>query len=109
MPTRLSFLHQFKLNGLRGMCCGALLGAFAAVNLVTDSDRARTIVAELLEWYRTVAHSAFCKDSVINWMIESGYAHGNDQRKERCAKLTGDVAAKAVELLQSIRWKVGGY
>lgn len=113
-----------------GMCCGALLGAFAAVNLVTDSGSARTIVAALLEWYKTapfpsdisneygrerkflldrvssdevivqtVAHSAFCEDSVINWIIESGYTHGDDQRKERCARLTGDVAAKAVELL----------
>ncbi len=115
-----------------GMCCGALLGAFAAINQVTDSTRAREIVAELMEWYKneplptnisnrygsnreflvdeylsdevitqTVANSAMCEDSVVAWISETGIGYGDDRRKERCARLTGDVVAKAVELLNA--------
>lgn len=115
-----------------GMCCGALLGAFAAVNTVAESGRAREIVAELLRWYKqepfpseisnrygsnreflvddylsdevitqTVADSAMCEDSVIAWISETGVGYGDDKRKERCARLTGDVVAKAVELLNA--------
>ncbi|MFW6266467.1 MAG: C-GCAxxG-C-C family (seleno)protein [Halanaerobiales bacterium] len=115
-----------------GLTCGALLGASAAVNLVTDSKNANEIVAELISWYKeaeipsdtsneyaknheflvdeyksdevltqTVADSALCQDSVMNWMNETGESHGSSKRKERCARLTADVVAKAVELLNA--------
>ncbi|MFW6266016.1 MAG: C-GCAxxG-C-C family (seleno)protein [Halanaerobiales bacterium] len=49
----------------------------------------------------TVADSALCQDSIMAWLDESGASHGSDEQLERCARLTGDVAAKAVELLNS--------
>lgn len=116
----------------QGMCCGALLGAFAAINQVQDSGTAKEIVADLMSWYKdaeiptdisneygtnreflvdeyhsdeyiepTVADSAMCIDSVSTWMSETGIGHGDLRRKERCARLTGDVVAKAVELLNN--------
>ncbi|MGM0420627.1 MAG: C-GCAxxG-C-C family (seleno)protein [Bacillota bacterium] len=116
----------------QGMCCGALLGSFAAINQVTDSATAKELSSELMKWYKdtslptdtandygtnqeflvdeyhstefiepTVADSALCRDSVGNWMSETGISHGDLRRKERCARLTGDVVAKAVELINN--------
>ncbi len=113
-----------------GMCCGALLGAFVSINLLTESGKAKELVAELMSWYKeaeipsdianqygsnheylvdeyksdevitqTVAGSAMCYDSVSEWMSETGISHGDERRHERCARLTGDVVAKTVELL----------
>ncbi|MFW5998634.1 MAG: C-GCAxxG-C-C family (seleno)protein [Halanaerobiaceae bacterium] len=116
--------------GTFGFTCGTLVGAAAAINLVTDSGEASEIISELIDWYKetefpsdtaneyasnheylvddyksdeelvqTVADSAHCEDSVLTWMDASGEDHGSPKRAERCARLTGDVVAKAVELL----------
>lgn len=125
-------MMQFGGSGVagHGLTCGSLLGTAAAVNLVTESDKANEIVSELVNWYKetnfpsdraneyavnheylvddyksdkeltqTVANSALCEDSVMKWVDESGESYGSDKRKERCARLVGDVTAKAVELL----------
>lgn len=52
---------------------------------------------------RNAAGNVLCHVSVSKWSTMSGYASGSEQRKERCARLTGDVAAKAVELLNSVQ------
>jgi hypothetical protein len=39
--------------------------------------------------------------SVTNWCYASGFEEAAVQRRERCARLTGDVAAKAAELLNA--------
>ena len=49
----------------------------------------------------TVSGSPLCHVSVNTWCRETGFASGSKQRAERCARLTGDVAAKAAELLNS--------
>ena len=40
-----------------------------------------------------------CHTSVTNWCNASGYASGSPERSERCARLAGDVVARAVEML----------
>jgi len=37
--------------------------------------------------------------SVTNWCRNSGFGSGSQEREERCAWITGDVSARAVELL----------
>ncbi|WP_051412032.1 C-GCAxxG-C-C family protein [Halonatronum saccharophilum] len=100
-----------------GSLCGSLNGAAAFINLVSEDHN--RIINELLDWYKeyqfpnqkhdayadftgqvqTVAHSNLCSDSVMKWVEESGYYFGSPEQRNRCAKLTGDVAAKTVELL----------
>ena len=116
-----------------GTLCGALNGAAAAIQLVTDEPTAAQVITELLNWYATaelptdtanqyavdheflvdelkaegalhqnVAGNVLCHISVSKWSQEAGFASGSNERKERCARLAGDVAAKAVELLNAV-------
>lgn len=62
----------------------------------------------LVEEYKTteilptsVAGSPLCHVSVSNWCKEAGFASGSSERSERCGRLTGDVAAYTVELLNA--------
>ena len=47
------------------------------------------------------ATSCDCKDSRNAWCTKFGYTAGKVEQKERCAKLVGDVCAKAIELLNA--------
>ncbi|NLW25356.1 MAG: C_GCAxxG_C_C family protein [Clostridia bacterium] len=105
--------------------CGALIGAVTAMNFVvgekSDLDK---LIEELFGWYTTfpfpqymppvgkagkaegklptsVAGSVLCHVSVSNWCAESKYRAEGRERSERCGRLTADVAAKTVELLNS--------
>lgn len=97
-----------------GSLCGALGGAVAAIGLVCTDDDAKAVTKELFDWYQaaefpiyqpttemptTVANSVNCADSVSKFMEEAGVTMKDPLRKERCACVTGDVAAKTVELL----------
>ncbi len=99
-----------------GTLCGTLSGASAAIGLICDGRDARAFIADLLTWYseealptnlyaptgelpRSVAGSNLCHVSLTRWCRSSGYASGSPERAERCARLAGDVAAKAVEML----------
>jgi hypothetical protein len=50
---------------------------------------------------QTTSNSPLCHISVSQWCQASGYASGSKERSERCGRLTGDVAAHAVELLNA--------
>jgi hypothetical protein len=111
-----------------GTLCGALNGASAAMSLVTDKTTMAKIVNELVGWYtqtkfpsdksnefaqkhtfkdnrydgvlsQNVSGSPLCHQSVTGWCLQAGFAEASAERKERCARLSGDVAAHAVELL----------
>jgi hypothetical protein len=112
-----------------GMVCGSLNGACAMITLVAGksygkltnelmawytttpfpSETANRYAASheyLVDEYKTdaelpttVSNSPLCHASVNTWCRATGYASGSKQRAERCARLTGDVAAKAAELL----------
>jgi len=113
-----------------GSLCGALNGSAAAIQLVSNnwkkignmlfhwyeqttfpSDTANTYASNhqyFVKKYKSdkvlpqsISHSILCHISVGRWCVTSGYASGSAERAERCARLTGDVAARAVELLNA--------
>jgi len=98
--------------------CGALNGACAAIGLVCSNADASAFISDLLSWYaetplptnlfaptgdlpQSVAGGNLCHMSVTNWCLASGYASGSSERSERCARLAGDVAAMAVDMLNN--------
>lgn len=131
IPTK---MMEFGAGGVAGWgtTCGSLIGASAAINLVTDKATAKKIVSELMGWYtqtpfpsqisnqyavkheyaekeyksdqelvQSVSNSPLCHVSVTEWCLASKMASGSKEREERCSRLTGDVAAKAVEMLNA--------
>lgn|SRR5690554_3841998 len=106
-----------------GTLCGALNGAAAMINLVTPQSDCTPLVNELFGWYcdtalpteksngfgpanvPSVAGSPLCHISLSRWAEAEGTKV--TERKQRCAKLTGDVAARAVELLNA--WHAGQF
>ncbi|MDP2790788.1 MAG: C-GCAxxG-C-C family protein [Rectinemataceae bacterium] len=55
----------------------------------------------------SVSDSPLCHVSNAKWIATSGFKLPSAERKERCARLTGDVAAKAAEILNA--WKAGTF
>lgn len=127
MPTQMMYFGGGGAAGW-GTLCGALNGSAAAINLCVDRTNANLIISELFGWYtkvlfpsdlsndyarahvflinrndkvlmQTVAGSTLCHPSVSGWCTESGYKATSGERAERCARLTADTAARAVELL----------
>lgn len=113
-----------------GTVCGSINGAAAAISLVTPKAVSDVLVNELYGWYtenqlptdasntlaveqkytdrrvtqalaQNASDSPLCHQSVTQWCNLAGFKVGSNERKERCARLTGDVAAKAVELLNA--------
>lgn len=102
-----------------GSLCGALNGGAAVIGLFErDKKRREQLIGELCSWYETAAlpayrpatpgaidvpkseaQSVLCHVSVRRWCKASGCAANSKERKERCSRLTADVAAKTVELL----------
>ncbi len=57
-----------------------------------------------------MSDSPLCHASVTNWCKASGFKSTAPERLERCARVTGDVAAKAAEMLNQFysgTFKVG--
>lgn len=50
---------------------------------------------------QSVSNSPLCHVSVTEWCRTAQMASGSKERAERCGRLAGDVAAKAVELLNA--------
>lgn len=111
-----------------GTLCGALNGAAALISLVCTKERSDIIINELMGWYtqtnfptdisnqygansqygdnrytqtlpQNMSGSVLCHVSVTEWCKAANTAVGDTKRKERCARLTGDVAAQAAKLL----------
>ncbi|MEW6622936.1 MAG: C-GCAxxG-C-C family (seleno)protein [Bacillota bacterium] len=109
--------------------CGAILGAAAAINLVVE--KFGDLTDELQAWYiqypfpsetsnklavekafktdkgfgeivSNASGSPLCHVSVTNWSKASGLKANSPERSERCARLTGDVAAFTVEMLNAL-------
>jgi hypothetical protein len=123
----LSFpVHMMKYGaggvGEWGSLCGAVNGGAAIIGLFEqDRQRRDNLIAQLLAWYetselpnyqpkaaqepeeipKTVAGSILCHASVGNWCKASGDEIGSPEMRERCRRLTADVAAKMVELLNA--------
>ena len=107
--------------GGQGTLCGALGVAAQFFNLVAF-DQQKTYVKmtdDLFQWYsRTVfptkrfddicyypdqvqqlAKSPLCHVSVSQWTLAAGAGVTSKQKKDRCAKVTGEVVVRAVVML----------
>lgn len=109
-----------------GTLCGSLLGATVAVGFVAPYDVGKQILNELLKWYsdtelplytpaqpkaevkvKTVSASPLCHISVGKWMEAAQKSLHSPERKDRCARITADVAMKTVMMLND--WKDGKF
>lgn len=109
-----------------GTLCGSLLGATVAVGFITPYDVGKQIMNEMLQWYsdtqlpiykpatpkatvavQTTSNSPLCHLSVGKWCQKAGKSLGSPERKDRCARLTADVAMKTAMLLNN--WKDGKF
>ncbi|MGE5497078.1 MAG: C-GCAxxG-C-C family (seleno)protein [Syntrophothermus sp.] len=111
-----------------GTLCGALNSSAVVISLVCDQARASVLINELFGWYtqvkfptdmsnqcavdhkftnqtydktlaQTVSGSPLCHSSVSIWCKATSMTTGSTERKERCARLTGDVAAYTAQIL----------
>jgi cytochrome c553 len=111
-----------------GGLCGALNGPAAFISMVCLKARSDVLIHELFGWYtqtqfpsdisnqyavesayadnrytgalqQNASGSILCHVSVTEWCKATQIAVGDTKRKERCARLTGDVAAYAAKLL----------
>lgn len=109
-----------------GTTCGAPNGAAYIIQLCagTSTD---TMINELMGWYcnnpfpstlmdsyanfrrqkQTVSDSPLCHQSASIWSNTAKKAINSAERKDRCAKVAGDTAAKAAEFLN--KWKAGTF
>lgn len=114
-------MMQYGHSGMggQGTLCGAINGACALFGLfIPERSKVDTLAAELCGYYETaklplfkpekstfepmaqsVSHSVLCHISQTSWCKASGQSPFSDFRSERCKRLTADIAAKAVEIL----------
>ena len=105
-----------------GTICGALNGACWVIQASAGANASK-VIDSLFGWYdnfafpsslhnsycvypnqgTTVSHNPLCHVSSTTWSKERGYKINSAQRKDRCAKLAGDVAAKAAEYLNKVK------
>jgi hypothetical protein len=113
-----------------GTLCGCLNGGAAIISLVTTKSQSTPLITELWGWYNSamlptdqanqvavngqylvhnydqalpqnISGSPLCHISVTEWCILAQKKVSDVERKERCARITGDVTAKVVELLNA--------
>jgi len=113
-----------------GTICGALNGAAAAISLTHEKSDSDKLVDELNGWYtqtkfpsdasnqlavdnayeqnkfsetlpQNESGSPLCHVSVTEWCKFAGKKVSDLERKERCGRLTGDVAAYAVQIMNA--------
>ncbi len=108
-----------------GTLCGALLGAGFTASIAAGK-KGEEILNEMISWYcdtelpvfvpqnpratiKTVnkSDSPLCHISAGKWMKGEGVSLSDPRRKERCARLTADVAMKTVTMLNL--WADGSF
>jgi hypothetical protein len=119
-------VHMMKYGhggiGGSGTICGTMNGAAAIMGLLIDNKKVRdALTADLFHWYEStafptykptaptldftpetsVSKSVLCHASSTRWVKKTGYRIESDERKERCRRLTADVAAHTVEILNA--------
>jgi len=120
--------NQFPIDIMRagksgvadsGSLCGALLGAAYAFHLFFDAKVADEMQKELHRWYsqamlpqyvpavsnfrdygvpKTKAVLPECHASIDVWIKATGFSKETDERRERCGRLTADVAIQAASI-----------
>lgn len=113
-----------------GTLCGAINGGAAVISLCVPAADQVGLINELWGWYcsenlpsdvansfategkyemhkydealpQNISGSPLCHVSVSQWCLIAGNKVGDIERQERCARITGDIAAKTVELLNA--------
>lgn len=111
-----------------GATCGALNGPAALISLALLKARSDILISDMYGWYtqtlfptdisnqyavnhvfldnrcdillpQNAAGSPLCHPSVTEWCKTANYTSDALERKERCARITGDVAAFAAQIL----------
>jgi hypothetical protein len=111
-----------------GGTCGAINGPAALISLALLKARSDILISDLYGWYtqtlfptdisnqyavnhifndrrcditlpQNAAGSPLCHPSVTEWCKMANYTTDALQRKERCARVSGDVAAYAAQIL----------
>ncbi len=120
-------IHMFKYGhggvGGYGSVCGALNGAAAVIGLLIPvKDVQDKLITDIFQWYekesfpnyipanpnydftlpKSAPNSVLCHASNTNWCKDSGFNVSSNERKERCRRLTADVAQKVVIALNEI-------
>ena len=127
MPTEL-MIYGHGGGAEWGAICGALNGASAAISLVCDKETSDKLINELYNWYSQVmlptdisnqyavdkkfavnkydrkitpcnSGSILCHVSASSWCDTADVIITDLERKERCARLTGDSVAYAIQIL----------
>ncbi len=119
--------HMFRYGhggvGGQGSVCGALNGAAALIGLLISGKSVQDrLIADIFQWYekepfpsfrpadpvvdvtpvKSVPHSILCHVSNTSWSNDAGLEVSSDERKERCRRLTGDVARKVTVALNDV-------
>jgi hypothetical protein len=118
-PSHMMIYGHGGIGGF-GTICGALNGAAALIGLfVPDKSTQDALIKDLYQWYAmtplpefipdtavldftppvSVSESTLCHVSMTCWGKASGCRVKSKQRKERCRRLTGDVAAKLAAMM----------
>lgn len=127
MPTEMLIYGHGGGSGW-GATCGTINGAAAAISLVCTKAVSDPMVSELYGWYtqtllpsttantigvnngyghttynmdlpQSLTNSPLCHVAVSSWCAQHNVPVNDNQRKERCARMCGDVAVKAIEML----------
>ncbi|MDD4108714.1 MAG: C-GCAxxG-C-C family protein [Prolixibacteraceae bacterium] len=106
-----------------GSVCGALNGAAALTGLLISGKSVQdNIIADIFQWYEkesipvfkpqnphfdftpptSISNSVLCHASNTNWSNKAGLKIDSNERKERCRRLTGDVAKKVTMVFNEI-------
>ncbi len=108
-----------------GTLCGTMTGAGIATGFIAGPE-GEAILNDVIAWYADTelpiykpaqpkatfksvnkSDSPLCHISVGKWMKKEGVAFMSPERKERCARLSADVAMKTAALLND--WADGKY
>lgn len=120
-------LHMFKYGhggvGGYGSVCGTLNGTAALLGLlITDKNVRDKMIADIFRWYeqepmpvfspkspdndyipiKSISNSVLCHVSNTNWCNIAGFSVDSSERKERCRRMTADVAKKITISLNDI-------
>lgn len=106
-----------------GTVCGTLNGTAAILGLlITDKNIRDKMIADIFKWYekeplpvfqpqnsdvdytpaQSISNSVLCHASNTNWCKKAGFKVDSKERKERCRRMTADVAKKVATSLNEI-------
>ena len=123
-PLEMMVVGKSGIGGW-GTICGALLGSAQAMALFHGPKQHIPMIDELFRWYESTAiptyappkpkvpgkcealvpGSVLCHVSASTWSYDTQCWIHDPSRSERCARVTGEVALKAVEILNAVHDK----